>query len=46
MGDTLGDPVMSDGIEDMKESIKIGFINKDVGVSIVLFIIKLLYYLN
>lgn len=34
MGDTLGDPVMSDGIEDMKESIKIGFINKDVNESL------------
>ena len=30
MGDTLGDPVMADGIEDMKEIIKIGFLNKDV----------------
>ena len=33
MGDTLGDPVMADGIEDMKEIIKIGFLNKDVCIT-------------
>ena len=30
MGDTLGDPVMADGVEYMNEVIKIGFLNKDV----------------
>ena len=30
MGDTLGDPVMADGIDSMKEVIKVGFLNKDV----------------
>lgn len=30
MGDTLGDPVMADGVSYIKDIIKIGFLNKDV----------------
>lgn len=30
MGDTLGDPVMADGVDYMNQCIKIGFLNKDV----------------
>jgi len=34
MGDTLGDPVMADGIDHMTACIKIGFLNKDVEESL------------
>ena len=40
MGDTLGDPVMADGIEDRKEIIKIGFLNKDVCIMLPKYVIR------
>ena len=43
MGDSLGDPAMADGVENINSIIKIGFLNHDVSL-VTCFYFGLWYY--